>query len=204
MQFSRNCRQPREIVVSPIPDDGLFGDGSGQPVFEGFSDSQADRNRPRADHRISVLQAAKHGLLARSLGSPDVVVSSGSGGSSPCSISTVMPSRVLGFCRRVGLGGVDRHGSFRSAMVVRRSDHHFWSDASDQGWGAHVGDHFVSGRWSQEEIEMSINLRELWAIRLGLLQHFQCLLAGSSVGGLPTTSQRLRMSGNREGLTHVS
>ena len=63
VQSSRNCHQPREIVVSPIPDDGLFGDGSGQPVFEGFSDSQADRNRPRADHRISVLQAAKRGLL---------------------------------------------------------------------------------------------------------------------------------------------
>ena len=80
VQCSRNCRQPREIVVRPIPDDGLLGDGSGQPVFEGFSDSQADRNRPRADHRISVLQAAKRGLLARSLGSPDNVVPSGSRG----------------------------------------------------------------------------------------------------------------------------
>ena len=107
VQSSRNCSQPREIVVSPIPDGGLLGDGSGQPVFEGFSNSQADRNRPRADHRTSVLQAAKRGLLVRSLGSPDVIVPSGSGGSSPSSISTVMSSRVLGFCRRVGLGRVD-------------------------------------------------------------------------------------------------
>ena len=123
VQASRNCSQPREIVVSPITDGSLLGDGSGQPVFEGFSDSQADRNCPRADHRTSVLQAAKRGLLARFLGSPDVVVPCGSGGSSPSSISTVMSSRVLGFCRRVGLGRVDRHDSFRSAVVVGHLEH---------------------------------------------------------------------------------
>ena len=74
MQSLRNCGKCQEIVVSPVPDDDLLWDGSGQPVFEGFSNSQADRNRPRANHWISVLQAAKRGLLARSLGSPDVVV----------------------------------------------------------------------------------------------------------------------------------
>ena len=67
------------------------------------------------------------------------------------------------------------------SLATPHTDHRFWSDATDQGWGAHVGDQFVSGRWSQEEIEMSINLRELRAIRLGL-QHFQCQLAESSVG----------------------
>ena len=86
------CSKPRKIVVSFIPDDGLLGDGSGQPVFEGFSDSQADRNRPRANHRISVFQAAKRGLLARSLGSTDVVVPFGSGG-------LATSSRIQGFCR---------------------------------------------------------------------------------------------------------
>ena len=64
VQSLRNCGKPREIVVGPVPEDDLLGDGSGQPVFEGFTDSQADRNRPRADHRISVL-AAKCGLLGR-------------------------------------------------------------------------------------------------------------------------------------------
>ena len=41
-----------------------------------------------------------------------------------------------------------------------------WSDASDEGWGAHLGDRFVSGLWSQTERELSINLRELKAIHL--------------------------------------
>ena len=27
----------------------------------------------------------------------------------------------------------------------------FWSDASDVGWGAHLGDSVVSGRWSPQE-----------------------------------------------------
>ena len=65
MHSVRHCSKPREIVVSSIPDGSLLGDGSGQPVFEGFSDSQADRNRIRVNHRISVLQAAKRGLLGR-------------------------------------------------------------------------------------------------------------------------------------------
>ena len=69
MQSLRNCGKCQEIVVSPVPDDDLLGDGSGQPVFEGFSNSQADRNRPRANHWISVLQAAKRGLLGRLMSS---------------------------------------------------------------------------------------------------------------------------------------
>ena len=84
------------------------------------------------------------------------------------------------------------------SLATPHTDHHFWSNGSDQGWGAHVGDHFISSQWSQEEIGMSINLQELRAIRLGL-QHFQFLLAGS-----PTTPQRLLMFGNREELTHIS
>ena len=67
------------------------------------------------------------------------------------------------------------------SLATPHTDHHFWSDVSDQGWGSHVGDQFVSGWWSQEEICLSVNLRKLKAIRLGL-QHFQCQLAGSSVG----------------------
>ena len=94
-----NFGKPREIVVGPIPDSDLLGDGSGQPVFEGFSDSQADRNRPRANHRISVLQVAKYGLLVRSLGSPDDVVPFGSRGSASSLLSPTSSLGSLGFCR---------------------------------------------------------------------------------------------------------
>ena len=190
MQSSRYFSEPREIVVSSIPDGNLLGDGPGQLVFEGFSDSQANRNRLRADHRISVLQAAKCGLLGRLM-----------------SLCHLVPGgrlrlRSLQLRLRECWDFVDESVSVEWTEVIRsdlrwwsdarnilagvslatpHTDHHFWSDASDQGWGAHVGGQLVSGRWSLEETGMSINLRELRAIRLGL-QHFQCRLAGSSVG----------------------
>ena len=56
----------------------------------------------------------------------------------------------------------------------------FWSDASDEGWGAHLLGEAVSGLWSLEEKALSINLRELRAVKLGLL-HFQSSLLDRSV-----------------------
>ena len=56
----------------------------------------------------------------------------------------------------------------------------FWSDASDEGWGAHLGDTGVSGLWSQGDRAVSINLRELRAVRLGL-RHFLPLIQGQVV-----------------------
>ena len=53
----------------------------------------------------------------------------------------------------------------------------FWSDTTDQGWGAHLRDQFVSGLWSPAEHSLSINLWELHAIHLGP-HHFRHLLRG--------------------------
>ena len=56
----------------------------------------------------------------------------------------------------------------------------FWSDASDVGWGAHLRGDVVSGLWTCAEKAMSINWRELRAIRLGLAA-FGDRLTGCSV-----------------------
>ena len=56
----------------------------------------------------------------------------------------------------------------------------FWSDASDVGWGAHLGPLVASGLWDLEEASLPINARELLAIRHGLL-HFQWSLCGKTV-----------------------
>ena len=56
----------------------------------------------------------------------------------------------------------------------------FWSDASDVGWGAHLGSLTTSGLWDLEQSALSINTRELLAIREGLL-HFQSSLVGRNV-----------------------
>ena len=70
----------------------------------------------------------------------------------------------------------------------------WWSDASHllsgrpllvqrlgSGLGANLFDRFVSGQWSPEEVLLSINLRELRAIHLGL-RHFAPSLKSRTVG----------------------
>ena len=44
-----------------------------------------------------------------------------------------------------------------------------WSDASDVGWGAHLGEEVTSGLWSREELALSINARERLAVERALL-----------------------------------
>ena len=56
-----------------------------------------------------------------------------------------------------------------------------YSDASTKGWGASTQNLQVSGRWSSQEVGLSINLLELRAIRLGL-QEFEEDLQDRAVG----------------------
>ena len=56
----------------------------------------------------------------------------------------------------------------------------FFSNASDVGWGALVGEHHASGLWSPLQAALSINLRELLAVQYGLLA-LEHLLVGLSV-----------------------
>ena len=55
-----------------------------------------------------------------------------------------------------------------------------WSAALDVGWGAHLDEQFASGLWAPEDVERSINARELLAIE-SALKWFAPLLADSSV-----------------------
>ena len=59
-------------------------------------------------------------------------------------------------------------------------DLHFWSDASDVGWGAHLDRQVTSGLWDSHQAALSINSRELIAVKLGLHQ-FQSSLRGRTV-----------------------
>ena len=46
-----------------------------------------------------------------------------------------------------------------------------WTDASDEGWGGHIGDGIsVWGQWSTSESTLHINLKEIRAVRLALVQ----------------------------------
>ena len=74
----------------------------------------------------------------------------------------------------------------------------FWSDASDQGWGAHLGNHLISGHWSEEEAKSPINYRELLAIQKGLI-FFQEKLCNQSVAVFADNTSALAYLRNQGG-----
>ena len=73
----------------------------------------------------------------------------------------------------------------------------FFSDASDVGWGALVGEHHVSGLWSPLQTGLSINMRELLAVQYGLLalEHHLVGLSVALFCDNATTVAYLRRSG---------
>ena len=58
----------------------------------------------------------------------------------------------------------------------------------DQGWGASLGSRHVLGLWSESEKVLSINMRELLAIRLSL-KEFLPLISNKEWGSFATTQQ---------------
>ena len=83
------------------------------------------------------------------------------------------------------------------SLSLPAPDISFFSDASDVGWGALVGEHHASGLWLPHQKALSINMRELLAVQLGL-QAFEHLIMGMSVALFcdnTTTIAYLRRSG---------
>lgn len=54
------------------------------------------------------------------------------------------------------------------------------TDASDTGWGAHAGNHFVQGSWDASQKRMHVNLKEMYAVCLAV-ESLYPLLVGKSV-----------------------
>ena len=73
----------------------------------------------------------------------------------------------------------------------------FYSDASDVGWGAIIGEQQVSGVWTPSQKQLSINLREMMAVQNGLLR-FSQFLRGKTIACFATMSRQSLISGDRE------
>ena len=184
--------EPWQISSDPLAFCHLSGDVSGEPLFEGFSLAGEGLDPEVTAQRVFVLQAPRHRSLAQSSGSSLLSLPSHSGRVSSDALPSVRTTTSVGFCGQVSSGPLDpqdrtgplvvlRHRPPGVSLEVQHPDLLFWSDASDQGWGVHLHDQFVSGRWSPEERSLSINLRELRVIRLGLM-HFGQSLWGMTVG----------------------
>ena len=74
------------------------------------------------------------------------------------------------------------------------------SDASKEGWGVTIQELQASGVWSPTEVNLSINVLELRAIRLGLLQ-FEEELQDQTVGILSDNTSAVSYI-LKEGGTH--
>ena len=153
----------------------------------------SDRQAAVSRRLISVLCSAANLLLAVSSRHPVLSVPSCSRGLASRAVPAVSAAPVLGLPGRLCSRCLDSRLSPRPPLVVRRvssvsggslaqlfPDLDFWSDASDVGWGVHLGPDVVSGLWSPEEACVSINTRELLAVEKGLLR-FQASLVGPTV-----------------------
>ena len=74
-----------------------------------------------------------------------------------------------------------------------------WSDTSDVGGGAHLDEQFASGLWTPEDVERSINARELLTIE-SALKRFASHLAGSSVAVFADESTAVSYLRNQGGI----
>ena len=177
-----------------MSDEHLLGYGDRQPLFEIFPLSREGRDPVGAGRRISILQRAKCNLLAQPLGTHVIPLSLvPSGRLRMRSLQLLLrhqwdfvdESVILHWSPEISSDPTwwsdASHLLSSVSLVPFQPDVLFWSNASDQGWGANLLDQFVSGQWSPEEAHLSINLRELRATRLGL-RHFAPSLRGHTVG----------------------
>ena len=102
------------------------------------------------DAHVKFLEMDKIKALSQSKGNFDA----------PMRLSHKAQEEVLWWMENIESSGKD--------ILEKQEDIVMYADASNDGWGAHVGPKATGGRWSREEQEDHINVLELKAILLGL------------------------------------
>ena len=89
-----------------------------------------------------------------------------------------------------------------SGIPIRpfQADYTIFTDASSQGWGAHMGDSKISGIWTRIDRKLHINCLELKAVTCAL-QHWAPLLQGHQVM-IATDNSTVVSYINKQGGTH--
>ena len=89
-----------------------------------------------------------------------------------------------------------------SGIPIRtfQADFSIFTDASTQGWGAHMGDSQISGTWTRTDRKLHINCPELKAV-VSVLQHWAPVLQGHQVM-IATDNATVVSYINKQGGTH--
>ena len=187
------CSQSSEIQPGSITGRSVSGGDYRHNIFQGFSVAGTHLQATVNGRRISVLRLASRELMALAAGRTFFAGSPSSWRPLADEVSPALPPPILGSSRSRGSGVCVNGMSPRPPMVLHlprlslgvslcqvSPDLHFWSDASDVGWGAHLDRQVASGLWDSHQAALSINARELLAVNLGLHQ-FQSSLRGRTV-----------------------
>ena len=182
LQVFRNSRQLGEVSADSDTTDGVSGSHSGLNLFQGFSCPEESREASLDWRRILVLRKTASIILAGAVRSAVFYDPARPGGTAPHEVTSVHSAEALGSCGSICSGRMVSGNSSRSRLVVGSQavgagvsleqvspQLNLWSDASDVGWGAHLGEEVTSDLWAPEEVELSINVRKLLAIERALL-----------------------------------
>ena len=204
LQVFGDSHQLGEVSDDSDSADGLSGSHSGLDLFQGFSCPEESREASLNWRRILVLRQTASVILAGAIRSAVLDDPARSGRSSSHEISSACSAETVGPCRPIDSGRVVSGNSPGSRLELGISleqvSHQLelWSDASDVGWGAHLDESVTSSLWAPEEVEFSINVRELLAIERALLW-FALQLIGSSVAIFADNSTAIAYQKNQGG-----
>ena len=213
MSSPRSHSKSFEELFGSDSDFRLSRDDSRDFSFEGFPDPQTGPKALSSSPSVLLRPSSTSVGLAQSPRHDVLHVYHSSGFTSPYAISSALPQCSRSSSPRPSACFLGRHLPLRwwsddSRLLVGfylgdyLPDLCLFSDASDQGWGAALGDLHLSGLWSSLCSSFSINQRELltilFAIR-GFLPH----LRGQTVAVYSDNSTALAYL-RKQGGTHSS
>ena len=181
MSRARHCSQPREVTPRTFSGGSISRGGNRCPIFQGFSIAGSRRQAAINSWRVYVLRRSASQYLALTAGYALLPLPSSSGRTSSSAIAPALSPQILGSRGSVHQGpwSQDCLRDLRWWLHLPRLEFGpslqqispgLLADASDVGWGAHLGSLTASGLWNLEQSALSINARELLAVREGLLQ----------------------------------
>ena len=180
-----DCGQPSEFRPGSLTGGSVSGGCHRLHLFPGFYVGGEHLPAAIDSHRVSVLRLAYRELMALAPRRPFFAGSPSSWRQTVVAVPPALPPSILGSSgsgrSSVCVAGVSSRPPVVDPSLCQVSPAlHFWSAASDLGWGAHLDHQIASGLLDAHHAALSINARELLAVQLGLLQ-FQSSLQGRTV-----------------------